>query len=169
MSPFNRPIRTLWIVILSCLTVSLVSGCRPRGVYNLTNPTAPPGNYFRRIMLVLEKADYRPVAKATVTVETEAPTRLVSPAGGIGRTDVRGTLELVFAPLPNYDRTALAGGDIIVDFPIKAKLTISLAKAASFIYLLDEKETFARYADPLYQGLTRDPEAKTSYHLILIP
>jgi hypothetical protein len=120
-------------------------------------------------MLVLEKADYRPIAKATVTVETEAPTRLVSPAGGIGRTDLRGTLELIFAPLPNYDRTALAGGDVIVDFPIKAKLTISPAKAASFIYLLDEKETFARYADPLYQGLTRDPETETSYYLILIP
>jgi hypothetical protein len=109
------------------------------------------------------------VAGAAVAVETEAPTRLVSPVGGIGRTDARGTLELVFAPLPNYDRAALAGGDVIVDFPVKARLTVSPAGGASFTYPLDEKETFARYADPLYRGLTRDPEAETSYCLIPVP
>ncbi len=147
--------------------VAILAGCGPRPAA-LTDPTAPPPGYQRRIMLVVERADFSPVAGAEVSIEVEEPTRLISPAGGRGRTDARGGLELVFAPLPHYDRAAAKAGDIVVDFPVKAKLTVGGGRGALVRYL-DDRESFARYADPLYQGLSRDPETGLTYYNIAMP
>ena len=101
----------------------------------------------------------------SVTIETEPPTQLVSPADGFGRTDERGRLELVFAPLPHYDQAALTGGDIIADFPVRARLIIGGTLAGE----IDDRETFARYADPLYRGLNRDPDGQPAHLFIYLP
>ncbi len=150
-------------VLFLGLFITLLGACAPKPA-TLKDPTAPPSNFQRRIILVLENSGYYPLSGTAVTVETEAPTRLISPAGGSGRTDANGTLELIFEPLPHYEEAALGGGDVVVDFPIKAKLKIG----SNLVRELDDRETFARYADPLYHGLNRDPNpGPTYYHMVL--
>lgn len=145
----------------------LLSGCAAVGRAKLT-PQAPPP-YTRTIMLVLERENFTPVSGAEIRVETEAPTRLAVPVGASGRTDARGALELVFAPLPHYDQSAWAGGDLIVEYPIKAKLIIERANRPAMEVELSERETFASYADPLYQALNRDPERGLTYYTVTLP
>lgn len=152
---------------LVLMTLLLVCGCGPRRAV-LKDPTAPPGGYQRKIVLLLQRADYRPIAGARVKIAAEAPTRLISPEGGQGRTDANGTLELVFEPLPHYDQKVLGGGDIVADFPIKAHLTIEGVKGGPLTRILDDQESFARYADPLYQGLNRDPEPEATFYRLTI-
>lgn len=154
--------------LLAVLLAVLMAGCGPRPA-ELTDPAAPRAGYQRRIMLVLERADFRPVAGAEVRIEVEAPTRLVSPAGGRGRTNAQGGLELVFEPSPEYDRSAAKAGDVVVDFPVRAKLLIGGAGKGALVRWIDDRETYARYADPLYQGLSRDPESGLTYYSVLVP
>ncbi len=155
-------------LLLTVLLAGLLAGCGPRPA-ELTDPAAPRAGYQRRIMVVLERADFRPVAGAEVRIEVEAPTRLVSPAGGRGRTNAQGGLELVFEPLPEYDRSAAKAGDVVVDFPVRAKLTIGGAGKGAMVRWIDDRETYARYADPLYQGLSRDPETGMTYYSLIVP
>jgi hypothetical protein len=126
---------------------------------------APPEGYLRRLVLVLERADYRPAAGVPVMIETSSSARLVSPAGGQGVTDGQGRLELVFAPEPRPHEAARAGGDVIVDYPVQAALTLPDGRVMN----LDDLETFARYADERYQGLDRDPETGPVYYVISLP
>ena len=165
----NNLVKTAIFPALIVMVAALgVWGCSSSKPVKLSKPTAPPENYQRRIVLVLERKDFRPVAGARVTVETEDPSVLISPAGGTGHTNHQGNLTLVFAPKPHYDESALIGDDIIVDFPIKAKLTITGVGRAPLVRYLDARETFARYADPLYQGLNRDPESGETYYEIVV-
>lgn len=153
---------------LAGLLLLSLAGCGPRPAA-LSDPTAPPTGYLRRMVVVVETSDFHPVAGAEVAVTVEGPTVLVSPAGGRGRTDGRGALELVFEPHPHYDQKVLAGGDIVADFPVRGRLTISRAGRATFTVELNDSQTFARYADPLYQGLNRDPVAEPTYLHISVP
>ena len=123
---------------------------------------APPRDYQRRLVLVLERADHRPAAGAPVAIETGPSAKLLSPADGWGRTDGQGRLELVFAPRPQPDAAARAGGDVIVDYPVQAVLTLPDGRVVT----LDDRETFARYADAAYQGLNRDPETGPVHYVI---
>lgn len=142
------------------------AGCGGPRRAALKDPSAPPAGYQRKIVVVLERAGFRPAPGEQIKVAVEAPTRLVSPSGGVGRTDARGALELVFEPAPHYDDQALKGGDIIADFPIKAYLSIGGPGRSPLIRLIEDRETYARYADPLYQGLNRDPETEATYYII---
>ena len=155
----------IWALIF--LAGLALAGCGPRGA-TLDDPSAPPGGYQRKIVLLLHRPDFRPVAGARVKIAAEAPTRLISPAGGEGRTDAQGALELLFEPLPHYDQKVLDGGDIVAEFPIKAYLTITGVPGAPLLRLIDDKESFARYADPLFHGLNRNPEAETTYYRVSI-
>lgn len=155
------------ILLLVCLAASL-GACGGRSAV-LTDPTAPPAGYQRRIMLVVENSDFRAVSGAEVKIETEAPTRLISPEGGLGRTDERGGLLLVFEPLPHYDQAVTAGGDVLADFPVKARVTVRKGGRVLTDRVLTDRETFARYADPLYQGLNRNPETDVTYYNIMLP
>lgn len=150
------------------LLAAVFGGCSSRSAARLNRPMAPEA-YQRRIVLVVETAGFRPVAGAEVTIETQEPTQLVSPAGGKGRTDGRGALTLVFDPPADYDKSAWAGGDIIVDYPVKAKLLIKGPGRSTAERYLDDRETFARYDDPLYQGLNRDPEPGLTYYTVVVP
>jgi len=142
------------------LALALAPGCGGR---RTPPPGAePPEGYLRRLVLVLERADYRPAAGTPVLIETAPPAQLVSPAEGRGLTDAQGRLELVFAPRPEPNAAARAGGDVIVDYPVQAVLTLPGGRTLN----LDDRETYARYADSAYQGLNRDPEAKPTYYVI---
>jgi len=142
-------------------------GCSGRPV-PLSRPTAPVEGYQRRITVVLERGDFRPLPGMRIDVEVEEPSILVKPAGGSGRTNGQGALALVFEPKPHYDQKAWAGDDIIVEFPVKAKLTIHRPGQAPLVRYLNDRESFARYADPLYQGLNRDPEPGETYLTIKV-
>jgi hypothetical protein len=126
---------------------------------------APPQNYLRRLVLVLERADHPPAAGVPVTIETGPLTELLSPAEGRGLTDGRGRLELIFATRPQPHKAARAGGDVIVDYPVQAVLTLPDGQALT----LDDWETFARYADAFYQGLNRAPETGPVHYVISLP
>jgi hypothetical protein len=148
---------------LPLLLAALVWGCS----WRRSPPPGdePPRDYLRRLMLVVERADYRPAAGVRLAIEVGPPARLVSPAGGRGLTDGRGRLELVFAPVPQPLETARAGGDVIVDYPVQAVLTFPGGHTVT----IDDREVFARYADALYQGLNRDPETRPVYYMITLP
>lgn len=148
---------------LTLTGLALAWGCSSRPAV-LKDPTAPPTNYQRRMVLVLERPGFYPEAGVEVRVEVEGPTRLVSPASGRGRTNGQGALELIFEPVAHYDQAALRGGDVVAEFPVKASLSIG----GGVRRVLEDRQTFARYADPLYQGLNRDPEAKPTYHHITL-
>jgi hypothetical protein len=150
-----------WVPLLLAAFL-LFGGCAHR---RPPSGDRPPEDYLRRLVLVLERADYRPAAGAAVTIETGPSTRLLSPPDGRGRANAQGQLELVFAPRPEPDEAARAGGDVIVDYPVQAALTLPGGR----VLILDDRETFARYADARYQGLNRDPETKPVYYMIQVP
>jgi len=146
--------------LLVGLAFALALGC---GGHRAPPPGAdPPEGYLRRLVLVLERADYRPAAGTPIQIEPGPSTTLVSPAEGRGRTDAQGRLELVLAPSPEPNTAARAGGDVIVDYPVQAVLTLPGGRAIT----LDDRETYARYADAAYQSLNRDPEAEPTYYVI---
>jgi len=146
--------------LVAVLALALALGC---GGHRTPPPGAePPKGYLRRLVLVVERADYGPAAGMSVLIEPGPSTTLVSPADGRGRTDAQGRLELVFAPSPEPNQAARVGGDVIVDYPVQAVLTLSGGRTLT----LDDRETYARYADAAYQGLDRDPEAEPSYYVI---
>lgn len=148
---------------LALTGILLVWGCSSRPAA-LKDPAAPPAGYQRRLVVVLERPGFYPAAGVEVRVEVEGAARLVSPASGRGRTNGQGALELVFEPWPHYDQAALRGGDVVAEFPVKASLIIGGGTRRA----LEDRQTFARYADPLYQGLNRDPETKPTYHHITL-
>jgi|GEM_PF-1942696 len=150
--------------LLALAGVLLVWGCSSGRPALMKDPVAPPVGYQRQMVVVLERPGFHPAAGVEVRVEVQAPTRLVSPASGRGRTDGRGALEMVFEPLPEYDELVLAGGDVVVEFTVKADLIIGGSRKRT----LEDRQTFARYADPLYQGLNRDPVLGPTYHHIIL-
>ena len=168
MKPPSKHIRLRGRLLLLTLLALALGGCSARPAA-LSDPTAPPAGYQRQIMLVVENSGFHALAGAEVTIETEAPTRLISPEGGRGRTNGQGGLLLIFEPLPNYDDAVLAGGDVLADFPIKARITVRQGGRTLTTRMLTDRETFARYADPLYQGLNRDPETAVTYYNIILP
>ena len=152
--------RKAWRAGLTAVLLALALGCAGR---RTPPPGAdPPEGYLRRLVLVVERADYRPAAGMPVLIEPGPRAALVSPAEGRGRTDAQGRLELIFAPQPEPNQAARAGGDVIVDYPVQAVLTLSGGRTVT----LDDRETYARYADAAYQSLDRDPETKPTDYII---
>ena len=168
ISVYKAWVSTCAMVMATIVAVLIGGGCSPTPA-TLADPTAPKPGYQRHIMLVLERPNFSPIAGAQVSIAVEAPTKLISPASGQGRTNSKGGLELIFAPLPHYDETVALGGDVVADFPIVAKLTVKRAGRAPVILDFRDKETFARYADPIYRGLSRDPKAEITYYNLVLP
>ncbi|MDR1922724.1 MAG: hypothetical protein LBS31_13445 [Candidatus Adiutrix sp.] len=157
-----------FLAFLPAMLTALVSlhGCAGRS--SLSGAEAPP-DYERHITLVLERGYFQAVAGAEIAIEAAPPTRLIEPPDGLGRTDANGNLELVLKPLPHYQAGVWSGGDIVADFPVQLKLTVLQPDGEPLEYFVDDLESFARYRDPLYQGLNRDPEADVTYYVINIP
>lgn len=123
----------------------------------------------RKLSLTFEReSNYAALASQEVTVTVKSPATLVSPANGRARTDSTGTMEIVVMPVAIYDKNALKAGDIVVDFP--AELTVSMAVGqAIYEWDIDGHESFARYSDPLYRGLNRDPDPEALSLTLTIP
>jgi hypothetical protein len=104
-----------------------------------------------------------PVAGREVSIRLWPETaKLVSPSGGLGRTDGQGLLKVLFMPPAVYDQSALQGGDIVAEYP--AKIEISLKDGQeSWEWVIDDTVSYARYQDPLFQGLDRNPDPSPEY------
>lgn len=165
----SHKVRTPFLATLLCALGLTAAGACSGSTPRLSQPSAPPTDYQRRIVVVLERPDYRPVAGAEIKVEVQSPTVLLEPAEGRGLSDSQGALTLVFVPKAHYDEKVMAGDDIVVDFPVKAILTVTEPGRPPKEFSLDDRESFARYADPLYQGLNRDPEQGEDYYQITLP
>lgn len=158
----------VWAVLALAVVVAVATGCSARPA-TLEDPTSPRTGYQRHIMVVLEREDFRPVSGVGIKVEVASPTTLVSPAKGYGRTNSKGGLELILEPLPHYDEAVVLGGDVVVDYPVKIKLTVSRSGKKPLVFYFEDRETYARYADPLYHGLNRDPKIGITYYNIVMP
>ncbi|MDR1608469.1 MAG: hypothetical protein LBT38_08710 [Deltaproteobacteria bacterium] len=135
------------------------------GLYGAQAPLYPE----RQITLVFEKAKtFSPVAGALVKIEVEPPARLISPAGGEGRTSSDGTIALTVATVAQYDQSVIKQGDIAVDFPINFKVTMDRG-GQTLVWDLADNQSFARYRDPLYQGLNRDPDPHPGFITLTAP
>jgi hypothetical protein len=164
--PLGRAILP-WAILLALVALS---GCSSPSRYEdgLIGAQAPVGNR-RRILLTFEReSDFSALAHREVLVSVREPATLASPAGGRGLTDQSGQIELLVDPVAVYDRDALKSGDIIVDYP--AELTVSMAIGGTvYEWDLDGHDSFARYADPLYRGLDRDPDPATLSLTLTVP
>jgi hypothetical protein len=153
--------RTIWfwlaLIIASALTTA-TAGCSspPKFDNGLTGPEAPL--YSERLLLLTfeRESNFTPLAHHQVEVALTGPGRIVTPPEGRGVTDSSGRLSIAVAPVAVYDQSALKTGDFVVDYPVDLTVTIS-DTIGSYQWALDCRQSFARYRDPLYRGLNRDP------------
>jgi hypothetical protein len=123
----------------------------------------------RRLTLIFEReGDFRPLAGREVRLTVLAPAKLVSPADGRGVTDAAGRLEARVEPTAVYDRSALKTGDVVVEFPVFMTALMAI-DGAVYEWDIDDRESFARYQDPLYRGLNRDPGAEPLRLTLTLP
>ncbi|MDR1079996.1 MAG: hypothetical protein LBQ79_03295 [Deltaproteobacteria bacterium] len=153
---------------LAALALAAAAGCVaavPAG------PPEPLAADFpeRRLVLVFEdQRAFRPLSGRRVRISVSAPARLLAPADGTAVTGPSGALEVVYRPVAVYDESALAAGDVVADFP--AVLSVSMdAGGDTLQWQVDDTLSYARYRDPLYQGLDRDPDPGPSHVNLYVP
>lgn len=158
----------LLLAWLSILFIYIGCSYPQRFDNGLAGPEAPD-KHDRELVLTFEReSDFSPLAGRQVTVILTSPGELLIPAKGRGVTDGAGRLRLVISPVAVYDKSALKTGDIVVDYP--AELTVAMVEeGATFEWDLDASQSFARYQDPLYQGLNRDPASAPLNMTLTIP
>jgi hypothetical protein len=123
----------------------------------------------RRVILVFEgERDFRPLAGRRVKIILSSPAVLVSPAGGAATVGPGGEVEVVYRPAAVYSESALAAGDVLADFPAVLFVSMDLGSEI-FEWQVDDTLTYARYRDPLYRGLDRDPDPGPSYINLMLP
>ena len=169
MRPLKNKIKNLFFICFLCCGALTLAACGSAKTTQVGRLESPPVAYLRHLVLVFEKeTTFAPIVGARLTIETEAPTRLIQPADAVGRTGTQGEIDLIFEPYANYDDAALKVGDQVVEYPIKAKISLHLGSQVMTVDLNDE-ESFARYQDPLYQGLNRNPAEGETYYIISVP
>jgi hypothetical protein len=134
----------------------------------LYGPQTP--QYDRRTLVLVfqQEGTYQPAAGAAVRVEAAAPARLISPAGGRGLTNSYGELTVVVAPAALYDESVLKQGDIVIDYPVDLAVTM-IRSGRELGWSVSDNQSFARYRDPLYQGLNRDPDPQPGFMTLTLP
>ncbi|MDR0354137.1 MAG: hypothetical protein LBJ64_00095 [Deltaproteobacteria bacterium] len=167
MKPANHP--HLGAAVLSTLlfVACLAAGCSSPSRFenSLIGPQAPASS-LKKIFLSFEnERSFAALANRQVTVSVAEPAALLSPKGGRAQTDAQGKLEVVVEPAAVYDRSALKSGDIVVDYPARVTISMMIGSDA-YEWDIDCHDSFARYSDPLYRGLDRDPDP-TPLHLTL--
>ena len=165
--PAGRLPRLAAITLLSAL---IFTACPWPGKYEdklLENQVTPPAP--KVFILTFEReSDFTALAGRQVTVAAKEPAVLISPENGRGRTGPDGRLEIIVEPPAIYDRKALKGGDIVVDYPAEITVTLDAGQAV-YEWDLDGRDSFARYSDPLYRGLDRDPDPSPLNLTLTIP
>jgi hypothetical protein len=157
-------------VALLALAALVFFGCSfPKPFDNgLAGPEAPEARDRELILTFERESDFTPLAGQFVNVALLGPGELLIPPKGRGVTDGSGRLKLVVSPVAVYDKSALKSGDIVIEYPVE--LTVALAVGgATFEWDLDARQSFARYRDPLYQGLNRDPANEPLHLTLTIP
>ncbi|MDR1165910.1 MAG: hypothetical protein LBO66_08610 [Deltaproteobacteria bacterium] len=164
----ESPRPPLWALALAWLSLAFLPGC--------LSPHAPlahpeiPDFKERTVILVFERENsFRPLSGALVTVSVSSPARLLSPAGGVGRSGPDGSLAVVYAPALFYDLSAAQEGDVVADFPALLFVTLDAGGDEIIEFEVDDSLSFARYQDPLYQGLNRDPSPGPTYVNLAVP
>ncbi|MDR2349724.1 MAG: hypothetical protein LBF41_03715 [Deltaproteobacteria bacterium] len=131
---------------------------------------SPPVFPERKLLLVFEReSDFAPLANREVVVRVSAPAKVLIPAGGTAVTDENGAVEVVYGPVSRYDENALKAGDLIIDYPATLWLSMDLNEYETFEWEVDDSLSFARYADPLYRGLNREPDGEPAYLNLFLP
>jgi hypothetical protein len=163
---FFRPLGfALWALALLAAAGCAYPAPFDNGLYGAEVPIYPE----RRLVLVFEtEKTFSPVAGALVNIEVAPPVRLLAPTSGQGRTDANGALTIALAPVAKYDQSALKAGDVAIDYPIA--LTVTMERGGRLLaWDLSDNQSFARYRDPLYQGLNRDPDAEPALITLTMP
>ncbi|MDR1050217.1 MAG: hypothetical protein LBP95_03885 [Deltaproteobacteria bacterium] len=148
----------------------LLSGCSSPSRFDnaLAGPQAPAATRKRMVLTFERESTYAALPGREVSVSVKAPSSLVAPGGGRTRTDGAGRVEILVDPAAVYDRSALKSGDIVVDYP--AELTVVLTDGPDvYEWDLDGHDSFARYQDPLYGGLDRDPDPAVLNLTLTVP
>ncbi|MDR2368127.1 MAG: hypothetical protein LBF58_08485 [Deltaproteobacteria bacterium] len=160
----------LALALAALLAAALLPACAsPPRYEDALLETQVKSAFPRRLLLTFEReSNFSVLAHREVTVAVKPPATLLSPPSGTGRTDASGQLEIVVEPVAIYDRKAIKGGDLVVDYPVE--LTVSIvADSAVYEWDLDGHDSFARYSDPLYRGLDRDPDASALNLTLTVP
>jgi hypothetical protein len=120
----------------------------------------------RRLILVFEnESSFTPLTGRRVKIQISSPATLITPADGSAVTGSGGEVEVTYRPVAVYSENALNAGDIVAEFP--AILNVSMELGDDVLeWQVDDTLYYARYSDPLYQGLDRDPDPGP-YHINL--
>jgi hypothetical protein len=154
----------------SALLLILFLGCAyPAPFDNGLYGTQAPVFDRRELTLIFEQEhSYEPVAGAAVNIEAAPPVRLISPESGRAVTDSSGAVHIALFPVAQYDQSVLKQGDIVVDYP--AELKITMERGGKLLsWNVSDTQSFARYRDPLYQGLNRDPDTEPGRMTLSLP
>jgi hypothetical protein len=172
------PARSLTAALASAFTAFLaaaaLASCLALSGCVASMEAGPPGPYAaelpeRRVILVFEReASYTPLSGRKVSILLSSPAALVSPAGGSAVTGSGGEVEVVYRPVAVYDESALAAGDVVADFPATLFVSMDLGSDV-FEWQVDDTLSYARYQDPLYRGLDRDPAPGPAYINLVLP
>jgi hypothetical protein len=160
----------LALVLAMILAAFIFTACPSPIEYddNLLQNQVLPAQRKRLLLTFERESNFQVLAHRQVTVIAKDTATLISPANGSGLTDSAGQIEIVVEPIAIYDRKAIKGGDLVVDYP--AELTVSLTDGSNiYEWDLDGHESFARYQDPLYRGLDRDPDTSVLHLTLTIP
>ena len=166
----KSPLASFWVAALiaaAILAALAFSGCSYPQRYDngLAGPEIPESRYRELILTFERESDFAPLAGRAVSVALTGHGEILVPSRGRGVTDGSGRLKLVISPVAIYDKSALKTGDIVVEYPVD--LTVAMVvDGDTFEWDLDARQSFARYQDPLYQGLNREP-TKEPLHLTL--
>jgi hypothetical protein len=162
----------LFLALLAALLATLlaVSGCSYPQRFDspLSGPQAPESHDRELVVTFERESDFSPLAGRAVTVLLKGPGELLVPAQGRGVTDGSGRLRVLVSPVAVYDQSALKTGDIVIEYPVDLTLSMTIGDA-TFEWDLDARQSFARYQDPLYQGLNRDPATEPLFLTLTIP
>jgi hypothetical protein len=163
--------RFLLSLVLLSLGLTALAACSPSPskFQNTLSGSQAPIIEQRRLIVTFEREiNYTPVANCEVFVDLKGPSKLISPSSGRGRTNGAGQLEISIEPVGIYDQNALKNGDIVVEYPADITFSITLGET-TYEWDLDHLESFARYQDPLYQGLNRDPDTAPISMTLTVP
>lgn len=158
---------TFWLVFfLGSICELFLPGCVSQNPRALV-PTVPDIT-TRKLVLVFEREkNYRPIPLGQVTLSVSAPVKLLSPSQG--KTNPDGSFLVSYEPIAIYDQNALEVGDIVIDYPAVIYVKLETADGLVFNWELSDHMSYARYADPLYQGLNREPTPGPIYYNLSIP
>lgn len=150
-----RPGRLILGGLLLLSLAGLNWACQP-GPAARTPFKPPPAEYQRRLRLVFEDEDFRPLAGVPVRVEFLEGRAWEPPPE---RTAPDGSLRLRIKPLMILGGAGAKSGDLFIDYRLGLRITLWPGQAGAAVFVWADQQSFAYYQDPLYAGQNRRPRA----------